>query len=346
MKTLKIKTKNPYGVIVDYGASEILGCAIKGAKKVLIVSDETVMPLYGEKIKKDIERYCDNVYTFILKSGEKCKTQTSVQEMLTLIAELNFLKTDCLVAFGGGTVLDVTGFVASVFKRGIPYVNVPTTLLSMADACIGGKTAIDFLSYKNIIGSFYQPKAVFCDTKFLSSLKEEDYKDGLVEIIKCGIIGDKKLLKDVENKKPIDELIYKALKLKAKLIEQDELDNDKRQLLNFGHTFAHAVESYSGFTVSHGKAVAFGMVKETIIYDKLYNKKQALKLMDILNRENIQWKFDFDKDKLLEFISCDKKREKDQISMIFPKSIGKCKIVKVKMPKLKEALFEITGNPV
>ncbi len=226
-------------------------------RNVLIVTDDNIPTEYSEKIKKCSK----NGIIKIIPNGEKSKSFDGLETLLKTMLDNGFSRKDCVVAVGGGVVGDLAGFAAATYMRGIDFYNVPTTVLSQVDSSIGGKVAINFGGVKNIVGAFYQPKAVLIDTETLSSLPDRQIKNGLMEALKSGAIRDRELFEMFENtdKPDITQIIYKSLTVKKNIVENDEKEKGERMLLNFGHTIGHGLEVAADGKLFHGEAVALGM---------------------------------------------------------------------------------------
>ena len=246
-----------------------LSSAIKSYNKILIVTDDGLPKKYLAEIKKLITK-SKKVYIYSLPAGEKSKSLKSFNLILENLASLKFDRTDCLIALGGGMVGDITGFVASSYLRGIDFIQIPTTLLSQVDSSVGGKTAINISQGKNLVGAFYNPKKVFISLSYLQTLSEKEYRSGLGEVVKYAFILNKRLHRILKsnsnlvlsrNLKVLEEVIYESIKTKSKIVTKDEKENGVRALLNFGHTFGHAIEAKNNYKgVSHGEAVVLGMI--------------------------------------------------------------------------------------
>lgn len=232
---------------------------LEGVVRIAIVTDSNVAPLYLAKIKKQL---CDavQVYSYVLQAGEQNKTMASVQQLYGFFDEAGITRTDLIIALGGGVVGDITGFAAATFLRGVPIVQMPTTLLAMTDSSVGGKTGVDLPSGKNRVGAFFQPHRVLIDPEFLSSLPSREYACGMGEVIKYACIKDKKLFESLKSGVDSEEMICLCAAIKADTVQKDPFDTSERKLLNFGHTVGHALERLYGYSVySHGEAVAAGM---------------------------------------------------------------------------------------
>ena len=241
---------------------------IRKNNKVLIITDSGVPKKHIRKIKDIIT--CKKIKVLTINQGEKSKSLASYQKIMNMLFTMNFDRSDSLIALGGGVVGDITGFCAATYLRGINYIQVPTTLLAQVDSSVGGKTAINVPQGKNLIGSFYNPKFVLISTEFLKTLSQEEYESGLGEVIKYAFIGNKKLKKIIEdnskkiterNEKILKTIIEESIKTKSKIVTKDEKENGIRAILNFGHTFGHAIEAHHGYKrISHGAAITLGMV--------------------------------------------------------------------------------------
>ena len=236
--------------------------------KVLIVTDSGVPKKHIRKIKDIIT--CKKINVLTLNQGEKSKSLASFQKIMNMLFTMSFDRSDSLIALGGGVVGDITGFCAATYLRGINYIQVPTTLLAQVDSSVGGKTAINVPQGKNLIGSFYNPKFVLISTDFLKTLPQKQYESGLGEVIKYAFIGNKKLKKIIEenskkiterNEKILKTIIEESIKTKSKIVTKDEKEDGIRAILNFGHTFGHAIEAHHGYKrITHGAAITMGMV--------------------------------------------------------------------------------------
>lgn len=297
-------------IIIKKDALQNIHNYIDVTKKSLIVSDSGVPNNYIEILKKQL---C-NGYVIIIEQGEHHKTIESYQKIVTKLLEKEFTRHDQIIALGGGIVCDITGFVAGTYKRGIDFINIPTTTLSMIDASVGGKTAINFNCLKNVIGLFYNAKKVIIDSTLLNTLSPRHYYNGLVEALKMGLCLNKNLyeifLEDhFENK--IDSIIEQAIKTKLKVVNEDPFEKNLRKVLNFGHTIGHAIESFYLDEIYHGEAVGIGMLFA------IRNLEIKDKLKEILTRMHINYQIAMpSKDQLVKLIANDKKKNKQTIDFI------------------------------
>ena len=330
--TLTVKLKNKsYPIHIKNQLLNIINHYISNYQKILIVTDNGVPKTYLESLLKQFPQ----AFVCILKKGEIHKNFKSVTFILQTLFNHNFNKDDTIIALGGGVVIDISAFAASIFKRGISYYTIPTTLLAQVDSCVGGKTGVDFCDIKNGIGTFYHPNAIFIDPIVLNTLTKRQFNNGLIEALKIGLIMDTKLFELIESKniqQNIEQIIYLSLKNKIKIIQQDPYDNGIRQILNYGHTIGHAIESVLHFkTILHGEAVAMGLLIETKnqnIKKRIYKiyKKIHLKRFPV-----IEWS------SCIPFILKDKKMTKDYLTTIHLTDVGVHQIKKISITNyLKE----------
>lgn len=318
-----------YDILIERGALDRIGEFFDLGRKVLIVTDDGVPSEYAEKVAKNSQHYV----TVVLKQGEASKSFANYQLLLRAMLENGFTRWDCAVAVGGGVIGDITGFAAATYMRGIDFYNVPTTVLSMVDSSIGGKTAIDFDGVKNIVGAFHQPKAVLIDPQTLATLPKRHIANGLAEALKMSLTFSAPLFElfetgDIEN--CIDEIIVRSIELKKAVVEQDEKESGMRKVLNFGHTLGHGIESESAFQeLYHGECIALGMIP-------MCSKEVRERLLPVLKMLNLPTRFDGDIDAAIEIASHDKKRTKDAVSVVFVEKIGTYEIRKVDFSEWKE----------
>lgn len=273
MKTISVHTQNPYDVLVERGILSRCGEYIKPlakGTKCAIITDDNVNALYADTVTASLESSGFSVVKFVFPHGEGSKNAQTLLDIYAFLCKNEITRSDCLIALGGGVVGDITGFAAATFLRGMQYVQIPTTLLAQVDSSVGGKTAIDLPQGKNLVGAFKQPIVVLCDPDALSTLPEVFLADGMGEVIKYGMIRDAKLfdqlcglnLETVQAQ--FDEIIPTCIAIKRDVVEADPFDHGERMILNFGHTLAHAIETYYHYeTYTHGSAVAAGMCMMT-----------------------------------------------------------------------------------
>lgn len=321
-----------YPVIIEHGLLNKIGSFIDPSKKALIITDDGVPSTYVKTLKKQIK----SSETLIIPQGEQSKSLEMYQRVIDHLLHLGFSRKDYIIALGGGVVLDLCGFVASTFKRGLHLINIPTTTLAMVDSSIGGKVAINHYNIKNVIGAFYHPEAVFIDPDTLSTLPKRHYINGTIEALKTGLIGDKELYNiffENDYKKRYDEIIYRSLLFKAKIVMKDEKEQSIRKILNFGHTFGHAYESYFAMKYYlHGEAVALGIL--TISQNKSYYDE----LKKLFKKWHIKTEINVDRDKIINFIKNDKKNDNDIVDLIIVNQIGEAEIVPTPINELYQFL--------
>tara|TARA_Y100001970_G_scaffold109993_1_gene137357 strand:- start:433 stop:1545 length:1113 start_codon:yes stop_codon:yes gene_type:complete len=346
MKIQQIKFNNQnkkYSIFIGNNIIKILPNQIRlicpNVKKIAFIIDSRVPIKFKRALLKSLRKYD---LTFLgFSPSEKSKSMNSVNYFLNKLFAKNFNRSDLIIGVGGGIIGDLSGFVSSIFKRGINYVNLPTTLLSQVDAAVGGKTGVNSIYGKNLIGSFAQPKLVVCDTSFLKSLKRKEMICGYAEILKHAVIKDKKFFDWLKiNTKSIlqhrsDKLIYaikKSCSIKLQFVNKDTDEKNYRMILNFGHTFAHAIEVKNNYTksITHGEAVLAGMILATklSVIKKVCNKKTLNDLLEIYKTNSLNYTFKrYEKlaeiIKLIPFLKNDKKNNDEKINFILLNKIGK-----------------------
>lgn len=325
---------NSYNIELERGiishASEYLNLN----RKVMIVTDAGVPSSYA----KQIAEQCKEAYIKVLPPGEANKTLQSVEIVLKEMLENQFSRKDCVVAVGGGLIGDLAGVAASLYMRGLDFYNIPTTLLAQVDSSIGGKTAVNLDGIKNVVGAFYQPKAVLIDPETLNTLSERLLLNGLMEALKMGITNDAELVAVFQKKdwkKHIDEIVEKSLLIKKHVVEQDEKESHLRKILNFGHTIGHGFESAAHGKYLHGECVAMGMLY--MVSPKL--KEELLKIYDNLGF-NVPETSEFDMNEVKEAILHDKKASGDSCSVVYAEEIGQAQIIEWSMQEVLERLGE------
>ena len=344
ISNIKIKTKTKeYFVVVGSNIIKNITTVLSDKKitfqKCLIVIDKNIPKKFQSTLIKKLSLKKLLVYKF--NANEKNKNDTNVNKIHTILFENRFNREDCVISFGGGIVGDVVGFASSTYKRGIKFINIPSTLLAQVDSSIGGKTGINNKFGKNLIGSFYQPELVISDINLLSSLPQREIICGYAEIFKSSLIDNYKSFKFLDKnineilklKSPfIEKSIINSCKLKKKIVEKDEKEKNLRKVLNLGHTFAHAYESTLNFSkkINHGEAVILG-IKNAIKFSYNYNilsKKKFELINNHINKINIISKLEKlfkkkDINKILNFMKVDKKNNSEKINLILIKDIGK-----------------------
>lgn len=346
MKKVEIKTKNKYQDYSIIIGGDILG-QLKGrikkncpkAKKIGLIIDKNVPKKFVSLIKKKLNDF--KIYEYYFNPSEKLKSFESAKKIIENFLSKNLNRSDIVIGLGGGIVGDISSFVASVLKRGVNFISLPTTLLSQVDSSIGGKTGVNSKLGKNLIGTFYQPKLVFIDVRFLMSLPKRQMICGYAEILKHAIIRDKKFftwlsknsdkILNSREQESLIKSIKKSCKIKLNVVNKDLNENNLRMILNFGHTFAHAIELKNGYkkNINHGEAVLFGIILAAKLSNKLKicSKDTVNKILSIYkkNELNFDLKKYFSKTEILKLPRCmvsDKKNHDDKINFILLKKIG------------------------
>ena len=330
MNTVHVRASRSYDVLIGSGLLGTLGAhaaALDKARKVCIVSDSNVWPLYGDLAMNALaEAGLEAIPAFVFPAGEESKNGRTYLDLLNHLARRQMTRSDLIVALGGGVVGDLAGFAAATYLRGIRFIQVPTTLLAAVDSSVGGKTAIDLPAGKNLAGAFCQPSLVLCDTDTLRTLPEEIFRDGCAEVIKYGILYDEAFFSYLESTGPEfdrEAVITRCVELKRDVVAEDEYDTGMRMKLNLGHTIGHGVEASSNFTLSHGKSVAIGIA----IVTRASHCPDGDRIIEILKRFGLPTTTEFDAQTLYRCALSDKKRGGSMVNLIIPRRVGKCEIV-------------------
>ena len=345
MKTIKIKTGKEYNVLVGNNllnkTGEFCEEIIKQCKTA-IITDDNVSKLYLKAVKNSLKEKGYKTVSFIFKAGEASKNINTLSDILEFLAENQMTRGDIIIALGGGVTGDITGLAAAVYLRGIKFIQIPTTLLAQVDSSVGGKTAIDLKAGKNLAGCFYQPELVICDTDALKTLKPSVFSEGMAEVIKYGMIFDKNLLSTLEREDyNLEDVIGRCIILKSNVVEKDEFDNGDRQLLNFGHTIGHAIEQLSRYKISHGEAVAIGMIicAKASFKSGFSEKDYSSKLLKLLKKYNLPYECKYSVNELTEACLVDKKRKGNTLTLIVPKKLGECILHNINVNELQKFVF-------
>ena len=341
MEKIHVKAEKEYDVLVGSGllekSGELITSTCSGIQKLLVVTDSNVSKLYMAKLRNSLEKAGFEVYEFVFAAGEQSKNLDTIAQVLGTLAVNAFTRTDAVVALGGGVSTDMAGFAASIFLRGIKVFQIPTSLLAQVDASVGGKTGVDLPQGKNLVGSFYQPSLVIADTSLLSTLNDDVFTEGMAEVIKHAFIRDEDLYKTLRQKvtkasPKLEQIVAQNIRIKAEVVSQDEHDNGLRQLLNFGHTIGHAIESQSNYTVPHGFAVAKGMERITRtspIHDELV---EMLKLYGLPYEDPIT------SEKIMQGVMNDKKKRGGKITIALVNKIGQGELKTIQIEELEKYL--------
>ena len=350
METVTVKASGAYDIEIKSGGLSALGerlsALLPRAGQVMLVSDDVVSPLYLQAAENSLSAAGLKVSRFVFPNGEASKTPETLLALWNAMAEAGLTRTDATVALGGGVVGDLAGFAAATYLRGIACFQVPTTLLSMVDSSVGGKTAVDLPAGKNLCGVFSQPVGVLCDPALLKTLPAQIYADGCAEVIKYGYIGDPTLLQMLETPFADDPeaVIARCIKNKRDVVEADEHDNGQRQLLNLGHTAGHAIERLSDFSVSHGAAVAIGMLiaARGAVAMGLCTPDVPPHMEQMLRRYQLPTQCPFSPEAMAEAALADKKRRGGEITLVIPRRLGKSELISLPVSEL--AAFFAAGR--
>ena len=334
MKKLRVDLgENSYDILIGSKTLHTVGDYLtsKGGK-VFILSDTNVAPIFANTVTDSLIAKGYDCKLMVLPAGEPTKSIDSIVPIYSSMLEFNLTRKDLVVTLGGGVIGDLGGFVASTYLRGVDFVQIPTSLLAQVDSSVGGKVAVDLPEGKNLVGSFYQHKLVFIDTDVLDDLPDAYYIDGMAEVIKYGCIKDEKLFSLLESinsreefMKRVEDIVYTCCDIKRKVVEADERDNGERMLLNFGHTYGHAIEKYYRFTgYSHGQAVAIGMVFITAISERLgqTEKGTSQRIASILRKYGLPTDDKVAPEEVISAILNDKKNFGKKLHVVLLKKIG------------------------
>jgi 3-dehydroquinate synthase len=313
-----------------------------------IADKKTSIVITDENVFHDHQNKFQGWKTIVIKAGEKYKVQFTADLIISQLIQLEAERKTTLIGVGGGVITDLVGYVASVYLRGINFGFVPTSLLGMVDASIGGKNGIDVAIYKNMVGSIRQPSFLLYDLSFLKTLPEDEWENGFAEIIKHACIKNAAMFQELEtnsiesyqkNKKLLAGLIKRNAVLKTKVVQKDEFEKGDRKLLNFGHTIGHALENLN--QLSHGRAISIGMTHASIISEKLVGFKDAKRVTKLLLQYDLPTFTDFDKQKVFEVLKMDKKRERKEINFVLLQKIGTARIKSIPLKQLEKIISEL-----
>lgn len=345
--TVHVEASRSYDILIGRGILAGLGTFIRpllGDCRLAVLTDSNVDALYGNAVMEYLHSAGYETCKYVIPAGEASKCADNLLAFLNFMAAEQLTRSDAVIAFGGGVVGDLGGLSASLYLRGVKYVQIPTTLLAAVDSSVGGKTAIDIPAGKNLVGSFYQPSLVCCDTALMDTLNKDVYRDGCAEVIKYGMILDKELYAELHSL-PFDReaVVTRCVEIKRDVVQQDEFDNGVRGLLNFGHTFGHAIEKLSGFGVSHGAAVAKGMV----IAARMAPLCGLCDVADELSALLLDYGFDiscpYAATEIYDALLSDKKRRGGKISVVLPRAVGDCTLVTLPVEELEVLLKKVLG---
>lgn len=332
MRIIHVGAGKPYDVVIGRGILKNCGkliAPVVSPCKAAIIADDIISGLYADCVMKSLEAEGFSVVKYEFKNGEGQKNLSTVSSMLEFLAAKELTRSDVVVALGGGVTGDMAGFAAAVYLRGIRFIQMPTTFLAMVDSSVGGKTGCNLLAGKNLAGAFYQPEIVICDPDVLQTLPLEEFSSGTAEAIKTGVLGSRPLFdlfKGGVKNENIEKIIEYCVSIKADIVARDEKESNLRQLLNFGHTIAHAVEKLSSYSITHGHAVAMGMsiITRAAAAKGVCSPECAQELLAVLKDNNLPDAAPFSGDDLFTAAAMDKKRKGNMLTLVLPVKVGEC----------------------
>ena len=352
MKTVHVNVSKSYDVLIGYGLLDQISELIKPickTNRVAIITDDIVEHLFGDSICQSLYENGFEAISYSFPNGERSKNIETLSGILEFLAEKRITRKDTLIALGGGVVGDIVGLAAALYMRGMTVIQVPTTLLSAVDSSVGGKTAVDLKAGKNLVGAFWQPSMVVCDVNVIESLPEQIFNEGMSEVIKCSIIRKMPINDWIENnslKDHLEDVIFECIKLKRDIVEEDEYDNKGiRNVLNVGHTVAHAIEKLSDYTISHGHAVGTGLIIEARIANEL-GKTETSVVEQIRNQVGLSGlveRIDWSPLQMVEAMKSDKKNADSSIVFELPLQFGETEELKIDTQALLVLMEKVLG---
>lgn len=338
MNSVIINASSSYEIKIGYGLLDTLGKELSNiaSGRALIVTDENVAPLYLARAYQSLKNAGFAVATTALPAGEGSKDIKHYANLLNLLAEKNFTRSDTVIALGGGVIGDLAGFVAATYLRGVRFVQVPTTLLAMVDSSVGGKTAINLQSGKNQVGAFHQPALVLCDLSLLDSLPDEVFRAGCAEVLKTAILFDEALFAHLDGHGlnfDRKRVVTRCIECKRDIVCADEFDRGDRQLLNLGHTVAHAIEKLTDFDTPHGEAVSVGCA----VFARAFAKEPE-KITGIFEKFGLPTRTTFSAPVLAFAALSDKKRQGDTITLVIADAVANCRLLSVPIEQLESII--------
>lgn len=342
MYQVHLDVSKSYDIYIGSGLIQKAGSFLSGIFprcKVTVITDSNVYPLYAATLGKSLEESGYEYDTFVFPAGEQSKNLSTLSDILEFMADHQMTRSDFVIALGGGVTGDIAGFAAAVYARGIPFVQIPTTLLAAVDSSVGGKTAVDLKAGKNLAGAFHQPALVLTDTDIIADLPAHLLSEGAAEVIKYGVLQDTELfcwMCEKNWQKKLPEIILRSVEMKRSAVMQDEFDTGMRKFLNLGHTFGHAIEKLSDFSVPHGFGVAMGMA---IAAGAAGKKDVCAEIIRANQNCGLPSLTCHDPFELAQAALTDKKRTGGTVDLIMPEQIGKCIMMKTPVNEL-EAMFD------
>ena len=350
MKTVHVNASVNYDIIIEKGSLCKVGAyassVFRTGSKVAVITDDIVAPLYLETVVQSFRDAGYTVHSFVFPHGEENKSSENLFRIYDFLIQEQFTRSDFIVALGGGVVGDLTGYAAATYLRGIRFMQIPTTFLAAVDSSVGGKTAINIPAGKNLIGAFWQPSLVVCDTETFQTLPAVTFADGVAETVKYGMISSIPLFEHLERGNldaDIDEIVSQCVAIKRDIVEQDEHDNGLRMILNYGHTLGHAIEKMTKHSVTHGQGVAMGMLLIAKLGEKLgyHSSELTQRLEKCLKQYHLPTQYTGSVSELGEAVLRDKKRAGSSIRLIFVKEIGSAEIIPLDIDLFLQLLKEV-----
>ncbi len=349
MKRIRVEAAKPYDVCIERGILQTAHTLLRALKKdtrCMVVTDSLVAPLYLDAL---VDSLGAGTGSFVFPAGEQSKNLATFGNILEHMAASGFTRADTVVALGGGVVGDTAGFAAACYLRGVDCVQIPTTFLSAIDSSVGGKTAIDLKAGKNLAGAFLQPRLVLIDPDVFQTLPAPVFNEGTAEALKHGLLYDPALFAALaagDFKEDMESVVYRNIELKAAVVQEDERDTGERRMLNLGHTFGHAVESCSGFSLYHGEGVGIGMLMAARVSERLGLASPGLSdtIRQALVQNHLPTDCAFDAEALCTAAHVDKKRMGDTLTLILIKRIGECVPYDIPMSELLPIMKIATGT--
>lgn len=343
-RVIPVRVREGYDVIIDGGLLRESGLLLRAALgdcKLAVVTDSNVARLHLPMLQKSLAEAGFEVCSTIFPAGEASKRMDTLAGLIEFFADQRLTRKDCVVALGGGVTGDMAGFAAGCYLRGVKYVQIPTTLLAAVDSSVGGKTAVDLSTGKNLVGLFHQPSLVLCDTDTFSTLTPDEFANGAAEAIKTGILDDEALFSLFESgdaHERISDIVAQCVAFKARIVEEDETETGIRKTLNLGHTAGHAIEQCSDFTLPHGHAVAAGLAIIARAAERLGWAQEPIagRIESALSRNGLPITTKFSPEALAEAALSDKKRAGGTITLVVPRKIGDCSLLDIPVEQLPD----------
>lgn len=343
MQTVTVQASRAYPVHIGAGLLDQTGplaAAATASRTCAVITDSTVERLYAAPVCRSLQEAGFQVFLYAFPAGEQNKTLDTYGKILNFLAQNKLTRSDCVAALGGGVAGDMAGFAAATYQRGVDYIQIPTTFLAASDSSVGGKTAVDLPSGKNLAGAFHQPKLVICDTDTFRTLPPETFADGVAETLKHGLIADRAFFRSLMSgdiRRDVDSVVRRNVEIKASIVNEDEFERGKRKLLNFGHTLGHAIEKCSGYAVTHGHAVAMGMALASRAAERLGLSPAGTlhAVEDACRRFQLPTECPYSAGELYAAATSDKKRDGGNIDVVALEEIGAARTVRLDLEGLR-----------